>query len=121
MVLGGLLVAMPTPASAQLASQPFTAYGQGDAIAVNALTLGTTNPRRRRWLWIRQRKADHSRYSSKIHPLLKLVSGFFLYGLLLTQLPLAPPVDDWMAFVPPPQFPNVFSGGREPTSAPGPP
>ncbi len=42
MVLGGLLAVVPSPASAQLATQPFTAYGQGDAIALNALSLGAT-------------------------------------------------------------------------------
>ena len=42
MVLGSLLASSSTPAGAQLSAQPFTAYGSGDAIALNALALGPT-------------------------------------------------------------------------------
>jgi hypothetical protein len=43
MVLGGLLASSSAPAVGQtLTSQPFNGYGSGDVIAVNALTLGTT-------------------------------------------------------------------------------
>lgn len=42
MVLGGLLASSSAPAGAQVSAQPFTAYGSGDAIALNALALGTT-------------------------------------------------------------------------------
>jgi len=43
MMFGGLLATSATPAVAQtFTAQPFTAYGQGDAIALNALALGTT-------------------------------------------------------------------------------
>ena len=42
MVVGGLLAVASSPASAQLSAQPFAAYGSGDAVALNALTLGTT-------------------------------------------------------------------------------
>ena len=42
-VAGSLLVFSPvSPASAQLSTQPFAAYGSGTAVAVNAVTLGTT-------------------------------------------------------------------------------
>lgn len=39
MVLGGLLASSAGPAAAQLSATPFTAYGSGDAIAVNALNI----------------------------------------------------------------------------------
>ena len=43
MVLGGLLASAATPASAQTGGlAPFAAYGNGEAIALNALTLGTS-------------------------------------------------------------------------------
>ena len=43
MVVGGLLASSSTPAVGQtLAEAPFSGYGSGDVIAVNALTLGTT-------------------------------------------------------------------------------
>ena len=43
MVLGGLLASSSTPAVGQtLAAAPFSGYGSGDVIAVNALTLGAT-------------------------------------------------------------------------------
>jgi hypothetical protein len=40
MVLGGLLATTATPASAQAALGPFTAYGNGEAISLTALPLG---------------------------------------------------------------------------------
>jgi hypothetical protein len=44
MVLGGLLASAATPASAQTAGLgPFSAYGNGEAIGLNTLTLGNTN------------------------------------------------------------------------------
>jgi hypothetical protein len=42
MVLGGLLASSASPAAAQLSATPFSGYGSGDVIAVNALTLNTT-------------------------------------------------------------------------------
>ena len=43
MVLVGLLAVSPGPVEAQtLAAQPFSAYGTGDAIALNALSLGAS-------------------------------------------------------------------------------
>ena len=42
MVLGGLLASAASPAAAQLSATPFSGYGSGDVIAVNALSLGTT-------------------------------------------------------------------------------
>jgi hypothetical protein len=43
MVLGGLLASSSAPAVGQtLATQPFSGYGSGDVIAVNALTVGST-------------------------------------------------------------------------------
>ena len=41
MVVGGLLAVAPLPASAQ-ATQTYAAYGSGDSVALNALTLGNT-------------------------------------------------------------------------------
>lgn len=43
MVLGGLLASSSAPAVGQtLTAQPFSGYGSGDVIAVNALTVGAT-------------------------------------------------------------------------------
>lgn len=42
MVLGGVLVSSASPAAGQLSATPFTGYGSGDVIAVNALNLGGT-------------------------------------------------------------------------------
>ena len=39
MVVGGLLASSASPAAAQLSSAPFTGYGSGDVIAVNALAI----------------------------------------------------------------------------------
>jgi hypothetical protein len=39
MVLGGLLASSASPAAAQLSAAPFTGYGAGDVIAVNALAI----------------------------------------------------------------------------------
>jgi hypothetical protein len=39
MVLGGLLASPASPAAAQLSAAPFTGYGAGDVIAVNALAI----------------------------------------------------------------------------------
>jgi len=42
MVVGALLAVAPTPASAQLSTKPFAAYGSGDAVALTGLSLGST-------------------------------------------------------------------------------
>jgi LPXTG-motif cell wall-anchored protein len=39
MVLGGVLVSSASPAAGQLSATPFTGYGSGDVIAVNALAI----------------------------------------------------------------------------------
>ncbi len=40
MVLGGVLVSSASPAAGQLSATPFTGYGSGDVIAINALASG---------------------------------------------------------------------------------